>query len=229
MNTARVTRLAVTSGAAALCFGVAAPAVACTVGAGTTSATAEAHQVAQQVTPPTLAQEQAWVDTLVAHRTAWLGRLSDLVSGNGRLTPDQQGAALAWIAKAKAELTQLQSQVDAATSTAQVHGILAAQAQDLAATWWPRRARHFGHPAGDHAVHAVRDQQPMKAHDVGLRTTDDRSGDAGPSVHRYRWEGRHWERHDQSRPGRHWEHRDHWQQNGWTADYGDAHRSAWHH
>lgn len=231
MNTARVTRLAVTSGAAALCFGVAAPAVACTVGgSGTAPATAEAHQIkAQQATPPTLAQEQAWVDSLVAHRTAWLGRLTDLVSGNSHLTADQQGAALDWIAKAKAELTQLQSQVDAATSTAQVHDILAAQAQDLAATWWPRHARHFGHPAGDHAAYAGRDQQPTKAHDVAVRTTADRSGNAGPSAHQYRWDGRHWEHHDRSQPGRNWGHRDHWQHSGRTGDRGDAHGSGWHH
>jgi hypothetical protein len=231
MNTARVTRFAVTGGAAALCFGVAAPAVACTVGGtGAAPASAQTRQIAaQRATPPTLAQEQAWIDGLVAHRTAWLDRVADLVSGNSNLTADQQSAALAWIARAKAQLAQLQSQVDAATSTAQVHDILAAQARDLVGGWWPGYS-HFGHRAGKHAAPApapaVR-QQPAKAHYTTVRTVSDRSGTAGPAAGRFRWDGRHWDHHDRSVSGRHWQHSDHWQHRGWGGHHDDV--SGRHH
>lgn len=49
-----------------------------------------------------------------------------MVSADPELTADQQAQALASIAKAEAALTDLQSAVDAATSTDQVHGIVKA-------------------------------------------------------------------------------------------------------
>jgi hypothetical protein len=143
VKTTRPTRIAITSGAAVLCLGVAAPSVAyaCT-GGDTSSAAHPATAAAQQLSAPTLQQEQAWIDSFVAHRSAWLDRLSAVVSADPQLTADQQAQALDSIAKAKAALTDLQSAVDAATSTDQVHSIVKAALEAMPMPWWPHPLTH---------------------------------------------------------------------------------------
>ena len=155
MNTNRLTRIAVTSGAAVLCFGVAAPAVAHT-GAG---ATGKDGSTVQQLPTPTLQQEQAWIDSFVAHRTAWLDHLSAVVGADNYLSDAQKTTMLDGIAKAKDALAALKSAVDAATSTDQVHQIVSQALATMPFPAWPYRALdhhrpgHRGAFAGKHAKH----------------------------------------------------------------------------
>ena len=192
MNTNRLTRIAVTSGAAVLCFGVAAPAVAHTGAAATgKDGTGKDGATVQQLPTPTLQQEQAWIDSFVAHRTAWLDHLSAVVSADNYLSDAQKTTMLDGIAKAKDALAALKSAVDAATSTDQVHQIVSQALAAMPFPAWPYRALdhhrlgHRGAFAGKHAKHdrsagqkaaatlsAVRGDKPCGQNAAGTSPTD---------------------------------------------------------
>jgi hypothetical protein len=200
VKTNRPTKIAITSGAAVLCLGVAAPSVAYAC-AGTDNAVHPATAAAAQFSAPTLQQEQAWIDSFVSHRTAWLDHLSAVVSADPNLTADQQSAALASIAKAKTALTDLKSAVDAATSTAQVHDIVKAALASIPAPWWPGPGTH--HRGYHHHAHkfAHRDQRSQASPtDVTVRPADNVR-----TAHFTAWSSRDGLRNFD--PAQHWSHR----------------------
>jgi hypothetical protein len=230
VKTTRPTRIAITSGAAVLCLGVAAPSVAyaCT-GGGTSSAARPASAAAQQFSAPTLQQEHAWIDSFVAHRTAWLDHLSAVVSADPELSADQQARALDSIAQAESALSDLQAAVDAATSTDQVHDIVKAALDSMPMPWWPHptlRQHGFDHHAFDHlafdhharkAMRHVDRSRTVSPADVTLRSSDDHTRSvryAGYLAEHKRFAhhdfgARHWS-HRGDRFGQWGGHRDHW-------------------
>jgi hypothetical protein len=223
VNTTRPTRIAITSGAAVLCLGVAAPSVAyaCS-GDGTSGATQPASARVQQLSAPTLQQEQAWIDSFVSHRTAWLDQLSAVVSADSNLTVDQQAKALDSIAQAKAALTDLQSAVDAATSTDQVHDIVKAALEAMPMPWWPQPMTR--HHAFDHhtfkADHRDRRDHKASPSDVNLRSADDNTRMVRYADHYSSFRNR-----DGLRDfgAQHWSHR-----GEWSGDHhGDHHFDGW--
>ncbi len=143
MNRTRMSRIGIASGAAVLCFGVTAPALAHgTVGtAGTDSAAT--HPLPE----PTLAQEQAWIDSFVSHRTAWLNHLAAAARADTYLTAAQRVAALASVGKAETALQQFKASVDAATSKAQLRQLVASALASLPRPRWPQPLAHPGDAA----------------------------------------------------------------------------------
>lgn len=133
MKPHRLSRIGIAGGAALLCLGVSVPAYA--HGGTGDSGTRDAGMRA--LYQPSLQQEQTWVASFVTHRTAWLEHVAAQVRADGYLSAAQQSAALATIAKAESALQNLKSQVDAATSTAQVRDIMGRQVAALPFPLWP--------------------------------------------------------------------------------------------
>lgn len=206
MNTAMLTRTAVLGAGAALCLGVSAPALAHTEAGSTSSGTTTTQR-------PTLAQEQAWIDNLVTHRQQGLGQFAARVAADPRLTAAQKAAAAAMVAKAQAALFALKARVDAATSTGQVHEIVAAALAALPHPMWPLYGS--GHEQARHqqARHQHSHAQARKpaATDVSLRSDATRK----VTVHR----------HSSA-----WSDRDHgsFERAGFDpAAFASAHRDGW--
>lgn len=117
MRHIHLTRIAVLSTAAAVCLGTAVPASAHELGgtAGSGSKTSSA---------PTLAQEQAWIDSFIAKRQQQLAAFAAKLAADPKLTDAQKADFAAKIAKQQTALSNLKSAVDAATSTDALHQAL---------------------------------------------------------------------------------------------------------
>jgi len=112
-----LTRIAVLSTAAAVCLGTAVPASAHSLGGTTGSGS-------RTTSAPTLAQEQAWIDSFIAKRQQQLAGFASRIAADPKLTDAQRAELAAKIAKQQAALSNLKSAVDAATSVAAVHQAL---------------------------------------------------------------------------------------------------------
>ncbi len=117
MRSIYLTRIAVLSTAAAVCLGTAVPASAHSLG-GTTGSGSRATSA------PTLAQEQAWIDSFIAKRQQQLAAFGSRIAADPKLTDAQKADFAAKIAKQQAALSSLKSAVDAATSAAAVQQAL---------------------------------------------------------------------------------------------------------
>ncbi|HEX4729473.1 MAG TPA: hypothetical protein VH298_16815 [Jatrophihabitans sp.] len=117
MRNIHLTRIAVLSTAAAVCLGTAVPASAHSLGGSSGSGT-------KTTSAPTLAQEQAWIDSFIAKRKQQLAGFASKIAADPKLTDAQKADFAAKIAKQQAALSNLKSAVDAATSVAAVHQAL---------------------------------------------------------------------------------------------------------
>lgn len=219
MKTARATRIAITSGAAVLCLGVAAPSVAYACnGDGPSYGAHPDTATAGQFSTPTLQQEQqSWIDSFVSHRTAWLDHLSAVVSADPELTADQQAQALDSIAKAKTALTDLQSAVDAATSTDQVRDLVKAALEAMPMPHWPHpmTQRHaFGH----HVPNAM--HRDARAHHAAPTDVSAHSADKSTRPVRY---GAYLQTRNRDFGTQHWSQRGY----RWSSHRGDAGWDGW--
>jgi hypothetical protein len=147
----RLTRIILTGAAAALCVGVASPAVACPIGP---DGDAGAAVAAQKLRTVTLAEEKARIDTVLSRRLDELAALAARVAADPRLNDAQKAAFAARVAKLQAALEQLQAAVDAATSTAELRDILRPESWAPPTLAWPRPLVHR---------HAVRRQVVARA------------------------------------------------------------------
>jgi hypothetical protein len=107
----QLTRIAVLSTAAAVCLGTAVPASAHSLGGTTGSGS-------RTTSAPTLAQEQAWINSFIAKRQQQLATFASRIAAEQKLTDAQKADFAAKIAKQQAALSNLKSAVDAATSVA---------------------------------------------------------------------------------------------------------------
>lgn len=218
MKTTRATRIAITSGAAVLCLGVAAPSVAYACnGDGTSYAAHPDTATASQFSTPTLQQEQSWIDSFVSHRMAWLDHLSAVVSADPELTADQQAQALDSIAKAKTALTDLQSAVDAATSTDQVRDIVKAALEAMPMPWWPHPMTH--RHAFEHHVHKAM-HRDARTHHAAPTDVSAHYGDRSTRTVRY---GAYLQTRNRDLDSQHWSHRGY----RWSSHRGDAGWDVW--
>jgi hypothetical protein len=116
----QLARIAVLSTAAAVCLGTAVPASAHSLGGTTGSGS-------RTTSAPTLAQEQAWINSFIAKRQQQLAAFAGKIAADPKLTGAQKAgmaAKLAKLAKQQAALSNLKSAVDAATSVTAVHQAL---------------------------------------------------------------------------------------------------------
>jgi hypothetical protein len=112
-----LTRIAVLSTAATVCLGTAVPASAHSLGGSTGSGS-------RITSVPTLAQEQAWIDSFIAKRQQQLAAFASRIAAEGKLTDAQKADFAAKIAKQQAALSSLKSAVDGATTVTAVHQAL---------------------------------------------------------------------------------------------------------
>lgn len=127
------TRTIIPVTAAALCLGVAAPAMA-QDGSGSTDTGVAAHQWA----PPTLAQEQAWLTNWIDGSEAWLTAWGQKVADSDKYSDDVKADFAAQIAKAISGLDAVKAAVAAATTQDELAD---AAKTGFAAVDWPERPK----------------------------------------------------------------------------------------
>lgn len=203
MRHIQLTRIAVLSTAAAVCLGTAVPASAHSLG-GTTGSGSNTSSA------PTLAQEQAWIDSFIAKRQQQLAAFASKVANDPKLTDAQQADFATKIARQQAALSNLRSAVDAATSVTAVHQALrSAMAADgvhgffgwcgfFGMHYWDglHRDRAGTAPATAHQVSRVQHTDPQAVRTVAVRMAGhvptlqpDRTAGRHRSDAQHRWSG----------------------------------------
>lgn len=132
MNLATSKRIALTVGAAALCIGIGAPALACPPNPSSISAVQNAAAHKPKITEAeALARQQAWVDSFVAHAQAVLDKVAAKVAADPDLTAAKKTAISAKLVQAQGVLATLKEKADAATTLDALHDAV----RDAIMTW----------------------------------------------------------------------------------------------
>lgn len=131
----RITVTTAVSIGAALCVGTSVPAVALDSTTPTQTTTTSGSTI-------TLAQLQSFVDSAVAARLARLDEISTNTAADPNLSDTQKAAIADWIAKQRAALTTLKSDVDGATTLDQARQALATDGASLGWFEWGDRDEH---------------------------------------------------------------------------------------
>jgi len=121
LRNSNFSKIAVAGAAASLCFATAAPALA----HGTSTSTDPNHTKSA----PTLAQQQAWLDSYIAKAQQRLQAFAAKVAADPNLTAAQKADWAAKIAAKQAALDKFKSAVDAATTTDELHAAVKAAMQ----------------------------------------------------------------------------------------------------
>lgn len=132
MNLGTSKRIALTVGAAALCIGIGAPALACPPNPSSISAVQNAAAHKPKVSEAdALAHQQAWVDSFVAHAQAVLDKVAAKVAADPDLTAAKKTAISTKLVQAEGVLATLKEKADAATTLDALHDAV----RDAIMTW----------------------------------------------------------------------------------------------
>jgi vancomycin resistance protein YoaR len=147
-------RIAITTGVAALCIAVGAPAVACPPAPSSAIAadSVSAHKTAS--TPAEiLARQQAWIDNFVDSAQAHLDAVAAKVAADPDISATKKVAIDAKLMQAEAALASLKAKADAATTLDELHSVV----RDAILAWRSslaiRLPARVHHKAVQRAVH----------------------------------------------------------------------------